>query len=85
MNTVCLEIPEKIAASLKIPSAELQERLKTELAIRLYQKGILGFGKARELSGLNKWLFQEILSKEKIPLNYDVDELDKDLEIIKRL
>lgn len=85
MKTVCLEIPEQIVASLKIPSAELHERLRTELSIRLYQKGILGFGKARELSGLNKWLFQEILSKENVPLNYDADELEIDLETIKHL
>lgn len=83
MKTVCLEIPEQIAASLKIPNAELQERLRVELAIRLYQKGILGFGKARELSGMNKWLFQEFLSKENVPMNYDIDELEKDLETIK--
>ena len=66
MKNVCLEIPEQIAASLKIPYAELQERLRMELAIRLYQKGILGFGKARELSGLNKLRFQEILAKEDV-------------------
>lgn len=83
MKTVCLEIPEQIAASLKIPNAELQERLRVELAIRLYQKGILGFGKARELSSMNKWLFQEFLSKENVPMNYDIDELEKDLETIK--
>jgi len=83
MKTVCLEIPEQIAASLKIPNAELQERLRIELAIRLYQKGILGFGKARELSGMNKWLFQEFLSKENVPMNYDIEELEKDLETIK--
>ncbi|MFH0726550.1 MAG: UPF0175 family protein [Pseudomonadota bacterium] len=85
MKTVCLEIPEQIAASLKIPRAELQERLRMELAIRLYQKGILGFGKARELSGLHKWMFQEILSKENVLMNYDVEELGKDLETIRNL
>ncbi len=46
-----------------------KEQLKTELAIRLYQKGMLGFGKARELSGLTKWEFQDKLAKENIFLN----------------
>jgi len=80
MRDVCIEIPEKIAFSLKIPKSEIQERLRTELAIRLYQTGILGFGKARELSSVNKWQFQEILAKENVTMNYDADELEKDLE-----
>ena len=85
MESVCIEIPEKIAFSLKIPKSELQERLRTELAIRLYQKGILGFGKARELAGLHKWLFQEILAKENVAMNYDAEELGKDLETMGKL
>ena len=84
MKTVSVEIPERIALSLKIPDSELQDRLKTELAVRLYQKGILGIGKARELAGLTKWQFLEKLTKEQIPLNYDVEELERDLETVRR-
>ncbi len=80
-----IEIPDSILLSLKIPEGEVTERLQIELAIRLYQKGILGFGKARELAKLKKWQFQEILAKEGIALNYDVEELEKDLEAIKDL
>jgi len=80
-----VEIPESISLAIKIPESELKARLKVELAIRLYQKGVLGFGKARELAGLNKWQFQEILAKENISLNYDVEELERDLETLRRL
>ena len=85
MKPIQIEIPEKIVFSLKIPESELQQRLQTELAIRLYQKGILGFGKARELADLNKWHFQEILAKESISMNYDADELEEDLETMRKL
>lgn len=85
MKTLSVEIPESISLSIKIPESELKGRLKVELAIRLYQKGILGFGKTRELSGLNKWQFQEILAKENIPLNYDIEELERDLETLRSL
>ena len=85
MEALSVEIPEGISLSIKIPESELKARLKIELAIRLYQKGILGFGKARELAGLNKWQFQEILAKEKIPLNYDLEELERDLETLRSL
>jgi predicted HTH domain antitoxin len=84
MKTVSVEIPEQIVLSLKIPEPELQEQLKVELAVRLYQKRILGFGKARELAGLTKWQFLEKLAKEQIPLNYDVEELERDLETVRR-
>lgn len=85
MEALSVEIPESITLSIKIPESELKTRLKIELAIRLYQKGILGFGKARELAGLNKWQFQEILAKEKVPLNYDFEELERDLETLRSL
>lgn len=84
MKAVSVEIPERIALSLKLPGSELKEQLKVELALRLYQKGILGFGKARELAELTKWQFQEKLAKEQIPLNYDVEELERDLETVGR-
>ena len=85
MEALSVEIPESISLSIKIPESELKTRLKIELAIRLYQKGVLGFGKARELAGLNKWQFQEILAKENIPLNYDLEELERDLETLRSL
>lgn len=85
MKTISVEIPESISLSIKIPESELRGRLKVELAIRLYQKRILGFGKARELVGLNKWQFQEILAKENIPLNYDIEELERDMETLRSL
>lgn len=85
MEALSVEIPESISLSIKIPESELKTRLKIEIAIRLYQKDILGFGKARELAGLNKWQFQEILAKENIPLNYDLEELERDLETLRSL
>jgi predicted HTH domain antitoxin len=85
MKALSVEIPESISLSIKIPAPELKARLKVELAIRLYQKGFLGFGKARQLAGLNKWQFQETLAKENIPLNYDLEELERDLETLRSL
>jgi predicted HTH domain antitoxin len=82
MKNLSVEIPENIYLSIRLPEKEMRERLKLELAVRLYQKGILGFGKARELSGLNKWQFLEVISNEGIPLNYDIEELERDLETL---
>lgn len=37
MKTVSADIPEQIFLSLQIPEPELQKRLRTELALRLYR------------------------------------------------
>ncbi len=81
MRTISIELPDEI----KVPEKDLEGVVKVELALRLYQKGYVSLGQARRISGLSKWEFLELLSKEKIPLNYDVDELKKDLKVIEQL
>ena len=55
------------------------------MAIRLYQKRILSFGKARELSQLSKWEFHELLGQENIDRSYDLEDLETDLETLEIL
>ncbi len=78
---VVIEVPE----GLRVPPGELEERLRIELALRLYEKGIASLGQARRIAGLSKWDFLELLAKEGIPLHYDEKELREDLEAAKRL
>ncbi|MFH1742479.1 MAG: UPF0175 family protein [bacterium] len=85
MMNVVLEIPDDLLASLKVPPEETESRLRTELAIRLYQKGLLSFGKARQLCGMNKWEFHFLLGKEGILRNYDAEELQGDLATLEKL
>ena len=76
-------IPEPIKSSLKIPPDEIDKRLKIELAIRLYEKGIASFGVARRIAELSKWEFIEILTRERIPIYYSEIDLQEDLEKLK--
>ncbi|MCE4613887.1 MAG: UPF0175 family protein [Desulfurococcales archaeon] len=78
---VVIEVPE----GLRIPPSELEERLRIELALRLYEKGIASLGQARRIAGLSKWDFLELLAKEGIPLHYGEEELKEDLEVAKKL
>jgi predicted HTH domain antitoxin len=59
--------------------------LRRELAVRLYQKGLLSLGKARELAGMSKWEFHWFLGEEGIVRRYDVEELEEDLRILETL
>ncbi len=77
---VVIEVPE----NLRILPDELEERLRIELALRLYEKGIASLGQARRIAGLSKWDFLELLAKEGIPIHYEEEELREDLQVIRR-
>ena len=74
-----LEIPESIAKSLRLPIAEIEPRLRTELAIALYSQGILSFGKASELAACSRFAFADLLSSRAIPRHYTDEDLAQDL------
>jgi predicted HTH domain antitoxin len=78
--TFHLDIPESIASSLRLPSPEVEPRLRSELAVALYAQHILPFGKASELAGLNRFAFGELITSRDIPRHYSEEELAQDLD-----
>ena len=78
---IVVELPETV----KLPEDEIEARVKVELAIRLYERGILSFGQARKLAGLSKWEFLEILAREGKGIPYDEEELENDLKVLEEL
>lgn len=85
MDKIILEIPSDLAEAIRLPLEERAMRLRRELALRLYEKGLLSFGKARELAGMSKWEFHFLLGEEGIPRHYDFEELEKDLKTLETL
>ena len=85
MSKLILEIPEDLAEALRVPPEERLSRVRQELAVRLYQKGLLSFGKARELAQMNKWAFHELLGVEGVVHSYDLEELEADLATLESL
>lgn len=80
-----LELDEDLQNALRIPLDEQEGRLRRELSLRLYEKGLLSLGKARHMAGMNKWEFLLLLSREGIARKYDRKELDRDLCTLKSL
>jgi len=78
---IVVELPEIV----KLPEDEIEARVKVELAVRLYERGILSFGQARKLAGLSKWEFLRILAKEGKGIPYDEEELENDLKVLEEL
>lgn len=74
-----------LVEALRLPPAEQPERLRRELAVRLYQKRMLSFGKARELAQLNKWEFHNLLGEEGVLRSYDLQDLENDLHVLESL
>jgi len=85
MSKITLELPDELIEAMKLPPEEVPSRLKRELAVRLYEKRLLGFGKARELAGMTKWEFQQLLGEEGVLRSYDVEELERDLKTLEEL
>ncbi len=75
MSMITIDIPRTVLHAARITTDEL----KRELAITLFQKGKLSFGKARELAEMTVWEFQQLLGSRKIPVHYDVAEYEEDL------
>ncbi len=61
--TLHLEIPDSVAQAMRLPPGEQRQQLLVELAVTLYAQGILSFGKARELAGMEKLAFGQLLGK----------------------
>ncbi len=80
-----IDVSEDVIDAIKLPTEEIPARLKRELAVRLYQKGLLSFGKARRLSGMTRWDFHDVLGEEDVSRRYDVQELEEDLKTLEEM
>lgn len=78
--SLTINIPDDIWQAIRLPETDRQGHLLIELAVSLYQRGILSLGKARSLAGMTKWEFHETLGKRKTERHYNQDDLDNDIE-----
>jgi predicted HTH domain antitoxin len=54
-------------------------KLRTEIALALYRRGVLSYGKARRLAKIDRWDFEELLGERKIPRHYTEADLQDDI------
>jgi len=74
-----LHIPDSIIQSIRLPEERMAEELLKELAIALYARRLLSFGKARELAGMGKYEFGRLLGECGVLRHYGREELEDDL------
>lgn len=69
-----------------LEAAQLSEdELKLEIAIMLYIADKISSGMVRSWTGLSVIEFQHQLAKRDLYLNYDVEDLEADIETLKSL
>ena len=78
-KNLIIEIPGEILQSIKLPEEEADKRILHELALTLYERGLLSSGKAREPAGLTRWEFEDLLSRYKIFRHYTEYDLNEDI------
>ncbi len=76
-----LIISGNLLRELKISASEL----KLNLAIYLYDKERLTIGQAKKLAELTQIEFQKEMSRRGVYIKYDVEDLEIDLENLKKL
>lgn len=80
MPKLSVDIPEEVAAALRLPPDTAEEEMRKELAVTLYARRLLPLGKARQLAGLSRRDFEELLGERKVPRDYTEENLKEDLE-----
>ena len=80
-----IDLPKDILLAADISEANAPADIKKFLALYMFKERILSFGKAAELSGVDKLSFMELAGSKAISLNYDEDDYHDDLMTIKGL
>jgi predicted HTH domain antitoxin len=74
-----IELPDEVYDALRVPEDERESVVREELAVSLYARGALSFGKARELADLSTRGFHDLLGERRIERHYSEAELDEDV------
>ena len=76
--SLTLEVSDEIQRAMRVPEPERQARLQVELACALYEREILSFGMAAELSRLPQFRFGQELVIRGIVRHYSEMDVAED-------
>ena len=80
-----LDIPTESVGWTEIPQKELTSEIKKILAVYLYSKKSLPLHHACKLAGVSKWEFFDINKEFRVPVPYDIENLEQDRDTLRRL
>jgi len=76
-----INIPDNISAKIGLN----EQDVLLEIAIALFKEEKITLGQASKIASLHQSQFQKILAKRRIPIHYGIEELEQDLETLKRI
>jgi predicted HTH domain antitoxin len=83
MQKIEIEIPNHILGTLHQTQAEFGQQMKVLTAVRLYLSNDLSLEQAAELAGKSRWEFENLLSKNEIPISLiNFEDYQKELGIM---
>jgi predicted HTH domain antitoxin len=74
-------IPAEVIASTGLTP----EEFRVEIAVHLYEIGRMTLEQASKLAEVDQLQFQALLAEQEIPLHYGVEDLEEDIQTLKRL
>ncbi len=84
MAEMTVQYPDDLLVASGKPRPEVEQELRFQLAVRLFEVGRLSLGKAAELAGWNKVRFGDELGRMKIPVvNLDDEEIQAELRALR--
>jgi predicted HTH domain antitoxin len=78
MNVI---VPDTIAEASRLTP----ETALLDVAIGIYKREQWSMGRCAKIVGMSRFDFLNELGKREIPINYDTDDLDQDIETMKSL
>ena len=85
MQTVSVDFPRDLINIFKVREKDFSMKVLETLSIELYREGVVSIGKAAEIAEVSIWEMQDILAKQKIPLNYYPEDLESDIETLRKV
>jgi predicted HTH domain antitoxin len=88
---ICVTSSKRMAMTITIPDHLLQQsghteaQVRLQVAISLFQADIFTLAQAARMAGLPRIAFQQELAKRQIPLHIGEEEVQQDLETLRRL
>ncbi|GAA0547825.1 UPF0175 family protein [Halorubrum ejinorense] len=75
-----IDLPAGVLDAIAAPPDDREPIVRQELAVSLYREEYLSFGKARELAGLSKAEFHQLLGEREVERHYTAEDLALDVE-----
>ncbi len=85
MEEISVKVLGDLVRILKVRDEDVPKLVRLYLAIELYREGKVSLGKAAEIAGVSKWEIMEILASKNIPIQYYVEDLEKDIKTLEEL